>query len=192
MRKTEVTVQVFDSFQDILNILTKQGFVIIDSFQINDWYFSKFEDVFNISYKELIKNSFLVREIIYKDKKEIEICYKDKIMDIYENVISEEKIKTFIKDLNILKIFLQSGLNNYAILKNNSYVFKKQKITFVLQVVDNLGVFIEYEEDESMKNLNEKQKINLLKNTLQSLNLKLGNDYSCKKVFMLLNKKNDS
>ena len=81
-----------------------------------------------------------------------------------------------------------SGLNNYASVKNNSYVYKKDEIVFVVQVIEKLGIFIEYEEDDSMTNKNQQEKIEYMCNVVNSLNLKLGNDYFCKKVFMLLNK----
>lgn len=81
-----------------------------------------------------------------------------------------------------------SGLNNYSAVKNNSYVYKKDEIVFIVQVIENLGIFIEYEEDDSRTIMKQQEKIDYMCNVVNSLNLKLGNDYFCKKVFMLLNK----
>lgn len=58
----------------------------------------------------------------------------------------------------------------------------------IVQVIENLGIFIEYEEDDSMTIIKQQEKIDYMCNVVNSLNLKLGNDYFCKKVFMLLNK----
>lgn len=52
-----------------------------------------------------------------------------------------------------------SGLNNYAAVKNNSYVYKKDEIVFIVQVIENLGIFIEYEEDDSMAIIKQQEKI---------------------------------
>lgn len=58
----------------------------------------------------------------------------------------------------------------------------------IVQVIENLGILIEYEEDDSMTIMKQQEKIDYMCNVVNSLNLKLGNDYFCKKVFMLLNK----
>lgn len=76
-----------------------------------------------------------------------------------------------------------SGLNNYAAVKKILMFIRN-----IVQVIENLGIFIEYEEDDSMTILKQQEKIDYMCNVVNSLNLKLGNDYFCKKVFMLLNK----
>lgn len=58
----------------------------------------------------------------------------------------------------------------------------------IVQVIENLGIFIEYGEDDSMTIIKQQEKIDYMCNVVNSLNLKLGNNYFCKKVFMLLNK----
>ena len=102
----------------------------------------------------------------------------------------EEKVKSELTKLeNAVKIFDLAGLNNYCKVENNSYVYKKENIEFVVQIIKNLGIFIEYEEDESMKDMLPDQKFSYMVNITKNLGLKLGNDFSCKKVFMLLHKK---
>ena len=190
MKETEITVQVFNSINEINTILLSQGFKMIENFQLNDWYFSKLDNVNKIPYLDLLNNSFLVRQIL-GDREKIELCYKQKELDEYGNVIKEEKTKAILSSLSdTIEIFKKAGLNNYCVVKNNSYVYEKGKIAFVLQVVENLGTFIEYEEDETMKNMNEKEKFNYMVSIVNSLGLKLGKDYSCKKVYMLLHKNN--
>lgn len=186
MKETEITVQVFNNFEDIDKILKSQGFEMIENYQLNDWYYSSIQDISNLKYIDLINSSFLIREII-SDKKEIQLCYKRKELDNFENVISEEKIKTKLDSLeNARLIFEKAGLNNYCTLKNNSFVYKKDKIGFVVQIMENLGIFIEYEEDKSMQNMTKEEKFNYMCKIVNNLGLKLGNDYSCKKVFMML------
>ncbi len=190
MRESEITVQVFDCFEKIDNILKSQGFAMIENYQLNDWYFTRLEDISNLKYDELINNSFLVREIKTEETK-IQLCYKQKEFDENNNVISEEKITSNIEDLNnTLNIFKKAKLNNYCIVKNNSFVYKKEDICFALQIIENLGIFIEYEEDETMKDLTTEQKIVHMFNLVKNLGLNIGNDYSCKKAYMLLQKQN--
>lgn len=90
----------------------------------------------------------------------------------------EEKVKSDLTKLeNAVKIFDLAGLNNYCKVGNNSFVYKNGNIGFVVQIIKNLGIFIEYEEDESMKALSPDQKFRYMVNITKNLGLKLGNDY---------------
>ena len=186
MKETEITVQVFNKFEEIDYTLKNQGFEMIENFQLNDWYFSQITNVNNVLYGDLLKSSFLVRQVL-TDKEIIQLCYKQKEIDELGNVIAEEKISTDLSSLsNAIDIFKKAGLNNYCIVEDNSFVYKNGNIEFVVQVVKNIGIFIEYEEDETMKGMSNFEKIEHMKKIVNSLGLKLGQDYSCKKVSMLL------
>lgn len=188
MKETEITVQVFGSLDKIKTILKNKGFELIETYQLNDWYFSKLDDISDVKYLDLLNNSFLVRQVV-SDHEEVQLCYKKKEVDQYMNVVSEEKIKAKVNSLkNAIDIFVASGLNNYCVVKNNSYVYKKGETCFAVQVIEGLGTFIEYEENESMSGLTKEEKFDLMSRFVRTLGLKLGDDYSCKKVFMLLHK----
>lgn len=64
MSETEITVQVFNDYNEIDEILKRKGFEMVENYQLNDWYFPKFDNVLNLSYVDLMNNSFLVRHII--------------------------------------------------------------------------------------------------------------------------------
>lgn len=188
MKKTEVTVQVYDSFEDIDKKLKNQGFKVTGTYYLNDWYFSKNKDVKKMPYDDLIGESFLLRQVILNDGKNIsKLCYKSKRLDKEGNVISEQKTECNVDDLhNALKIFDNAQLNNWCCIKNKSITYSNGTMCFDLQIIEDLGTFIEYEEDQLMKDLSAKAKFNLMQNNLQKLQLNLGKDFSCKKVFMKL------
>lgn len=186
MKETEITVEVFDDLDFAIKKIESQKFKMVEKYQLNDYYFSKYcnDKLSNFSYPELIKNSFIVRNII-DDKNTTQICYKNKELDSNGNVIQEEKIKTNVNDLSsVLSVFKVSGLNNWCNLENTSYVFKKDNLEFCLQVIKGLGIFIEWEENETMSTLSPYEKFDKLKEYVSSLGLKIGNDFSCKKVYM--------
>lgn len=188
MKRMEITVQVFNSLEETKKILEDQGFKLVETFKLNDWYFSKLNNVENMKFLDLINNSFLVRQVL-SDKEEVQICYKKKELDEKENVIAEEKIKVFVNSLpKTLDIFKAAGLNNYCTVKNSTFTYEKGDVHFDVQSIENLGTFIEYEENDTMKNLTEKQKFEKMSSIVNSLGLKLGDDYSCKKVYMMLQK----
>ncbi len=188
MKKSEVTVQVFDAFENIDKKLKDQGFQITGHYFLNDWYFSKNKNVKKMQYDDLISESFLVRQVILSDGTNIsKLCYKSKQYDKYGNVISEEKTECNVDDLyNALKIFDNAQLNNWCCIKNKSITYSNGTMCFDLQIIEDLGIFIEYEEDETMKELSARSKFTLMKNNLRKLKLNIGNDFSCKKVYMKL------
>ena len=179
MRETEITVQIFNELAEIDGILKAQGFEMIETYRLKDWYFSKIEDAKRVEYADLLKQSFLIRSL--GDK--AQLCYKNKEIDEGGIVISEEKTETEIA------VFQAAGLNNYCIVENESYVYQRGASSFVVQVIKDLGTFLEYEEEESMRGLSAREKLSRLIESANDLGLRLGKDYSCKKVYMLLKKK---
>ena len=189
MKETEVTVEVFDSFEKVNETLLGKGFEVTERYVIYDRYFSGEKNVAALSYAELMKGSVLVRRID-ADKRTDQLIYKNKEIDSRGTVLSEEKVKTSLGNADdAAAILALSGLNQYCEITNRSTVYAKGNVCFALQDVDGLGLFIEYEEDGSMKDLPPDVKIELLTDVLKSLGLSLSSNRSCKKVFMKLHKK---
>ena len=101
----------------------------------------------------------------------------------------------FFSKINNLEVFQNMSLDEIRALnfclKSKLISFKKGDICFDIQVIENLGIFIECEEFEAIQDLSVKQKLEYLIKIVSSLNLKLGADYSCKKVLMLIKKPNN-
>ena len=187
--ETEITVELLENLEIAKNKLNNLGFIIKEKVLMTDYYFSKLplDEILNLDYANLIKNSFLVRSVKTDNEEINQIIFKKKILDNSNNVIAEDKIKTNISNLNsTVKLFSEAGLTNYTTLTQNMTVYSNGEMEFVIQEIDNLGVFIEYEEDDTMKGLTEQEKINTMLNNLKSLRLEIGNDYSCKKVYLKL------
>ena len=188
MRETEITVQVFDKLLDIEKALVKNGYHKKEEYCLRDHYFTKFENAKIVDYKTLLASSILIRTIEQDEKCTHCMIYKNKKLDQNGNVSSEEKIRVKIdNEQNCIKILKSAGLNNWCNLKNDSIVYADESgFEIALQVVDGLGIFIEMEEDSSIANLSEKQKFEYLKNKIAAFGFKLGDDYSCKKPYMIL------
>ena len=192
MQKTEVTVEVLNSFDETKSILIKNGFNCVEEWTLNDHYFSKFskKQLKNMKFIEIMDNSILLRQSIGKNNEQ-EIIYKRKEVDEQENVISEEKIYSKIDSIeNTRQIFLLAGLSEWCSIVDKNYIYKNKNFEFDLQVVEGLGIFIEFEEDASMKSLSKREKIEKMKSLLYTLGLKLGDDFSCKKVLLKFKKGN--
>lgn len=192
MKETEITVEVLDNVDDLIKMLKEKGFSLDSEFDMIDHYFSKenTETLKTLDYKDIINNSFLVRELTKNNSKTL--LFKSKEFDENNNVIAEEKVKCNIDSIeNAVKIFNLAGLNNWLKLKQHLLVFVNDKFGFAIQIVDGLGTFIEYEETESIKHLSEQEKINSMLGDLKNLGINFGSDYSCKKPYMKFKKDNN-
>jgi len=194
MKETEITAQIFESLEDIHQKLVAQGYKILRSFIMEDYYYSNIkENIKEISFQNLISQSFLIRHINEYNNNSSSInnyiIYKNKTFNENGDVVEEEKIKSEVEDYNlVVNILNKAGFNPYIINKSNNYVYNNGEIEFCIQDVENLGIFIELEELEYMHNLSPEEKTKELINILNTLNLKTGTDYNCKKVYMLIHK----
>lgn len=193
MQETEITVQVLDSLDNITRKLAEQGFVLKKERLMNDWYYTKYDmDAFKqMSYADMIANSFMVRRIV--DDKDLKLLtYKKKVLDSQGSVIAEEKIECKIDSVDhALNILDAARLNCWSRMEQRMLIYTKENIEFALQIVDGLGIFIEYEEDDTMLGLDEYAKIKHMADTLRRLGLKLGDDLSCKKVYLKFKREHD-
>lgn len=191
MRATEITYEIYNSLKESQQILIKQGFTLVEEFQMLDRYFSLIpsEHISRTPFQDVIKNSFLVRKVSIDNKWHTELIYKNKEFDKKGNVVSEEKVKTYIdnfeKTINILS---SANFKPWAILNSINYVYKKDNNELVLQQVEDLGTFIEIEEFECMKNMSSEQKIINLENFANNLNLKKSQSSSVKKLELYIDR----
>ncbi len=187
---TEICAQVFEEKENIEQAIIENGYEFVENYSNHDIYFSSksFNEISNISYKELLDSSIIVRHILGENCDKKFIVYKKKDLDNNGNVINEVKLKVVIDNTEKAKeIFENLGLKCWCdyVVENN--VFKKGEIELNVQNVNELGSFIEIEEFDSIKGFSNNKKFDILKNIVSSLALKIGNDYSCKKPFMMLN-----
>ena len=186
MKQTEVTVEVFDNLEKINKNLLSQGFEIVENYHLSDHYFSKYDNaVLNkMNYREIMANSFLIRKINDGRIRNL-LVFKNKKIDDNNVVVEEEKVQLNIESLeSALKIFKLAQLNCWCELKQNIFVFRKEDIEFCVSDIEDLGIFIEFEESSKVLHLTPYEKIDYMKSILTSLHLNLGNDFSCKKPYL--------
>ena len=187
--ETEITVQVFETEEDAIKKISALGFEKLRQFNMNDSYFSKYSTskLKKMQYKNVIKNSFLVREFVGHNDKVL-LLYKNKVVK-NDVVLMEEKVNAKLDSKeSAVKILKLAGLNNWCNSNQHLTIFRKGGFEFALQMVEGLGLFIEYEEDETVAGLEPDKKIEKMIEKLSGLGLKLGSDYACKKPFMILHK----
>ena len=97
--------------------------------------------------------------------------------------MKKTRAKRYLFFAGILILLCALMLYN-AISKNNFY--KNGEKVVIAGTVEGLeGSFVEIEEYPSIEHLSEDEKFMELVNFVDSLNMKHGTDYSCKKIYML-------
>lgn len=186
MRETEITIEVFGQKEDVKKRIESLGFKLVRHTVMTDWYFSKktTDELKQMSYEEIMRNSFLVRKLEYDGTTKTLLHFKDKDIDENGNTISEEKLAEPLQNAeNTVKIFLMAGLNNWINITQDMFIYNGNNMEFALQIVDGIGQYIEYEEDESVAGLDTYEKIDRMVKKLSSFGLKLGQDTNVKKVY---------
>ena len=188
MKETEITIQIYTPLEETIKILKEQGFKEKRDVIMDDHYFTSLLEINNKTYAEIMKNSILLRAFLGNENKHL-LIYKNKEFDADGNVVCEEKVNCPVSDIySAEKILKIANFNNFVNISTHIIVFEKEHVEFAIQDVKNLGLFIEIEEFNYMKDMSPEQKAQELVKIANSLNLKLGTDYNCKKVQMLLNK----
>ena len=188
MRETEITVQILGDVEVAKQQIESSGLIKVSEFTMTDHYFSKMtkEQIKKLPYEEIIRNSFLLRSFSQEDRP-TRILYKNKVLDEQGNVVAEDKVVSLVEDEEkAKKVFDMAGIPCWCDMVQKMTLYKNEKMKFVVQEIDDLGAFIEYEEDESMTGLDEMEKINLMLSNLKNIGVSFGNDFSCKKVYMKL------
>ncbi len=189
MREVELTIQVLSNFNDVIEKVEGQGFLLVEKYYMKDYYMIHKSVDLNSDNYNILKKCLLIRNIVDDNPKNY-LTYKNKNYDENGKIISQNKIKTEIDSVDDVKKMLE--MVDYIMLfeiENNSVVYKKDNIEFVIQNITNpKGVFIEIEatEEELMENNDEKVK-DILKEKLDKLQLKTTGDYEVKKAIIALN-----
>lgn len=197
MAQTEITVQIFDSIENVVQKIESLGFSWKDTFTGNDFYYStlKKEKISEADYKELLDSSIIVREFHKKstDKLQTMLVHKKKVLDEQGRVVGEDKTSLSVESSKLAqKLLASAGLENWMSLCQQNNFFVSGEVTVIIGTVEGLdGTFVEIEEYESIKNKSEKEKFEILCEFVKSLGFETGDDYSCKKIYMLYNKKNN-
>lgn len=188
---TEICVELKCDLRHIKKVLTSKDFVFVEKFTLHDIYFTtlSIKKLKGIKYKTLIDNSVLIRQTKGGCCEGKSLIHKKKILDQNGNVVDEIKTKVEIEDINGTKqIFTNLGLLCWCDYMTSSYVYKKGNIELLIQHVNGLGTFIELEEYDSIKNKKDIEKFEILTSIINSLNLPIGNDFSCKKPYLYFKK----
>ena len=149
--ENEITVQVTCSYEELHNLLIKQGFKIIEKYTIIDEYLiSKDYDLRNKNYLDILKECVIVRYIENIVK---ELLYKYKEYSNNGDIIKQAKVSCKVNDIKEASNFMKTiGYKELIHIQNNSVVYTNDKIEFAVQLVNDKYIFIELEDKSEYLN----------------------------------------
>lgn len=193
MKQIEITVRITESVDKAMDKLEKLGYKIVKEGYIHDIYMtSKYNELNEDNIQYILKNSVLLRNIKTDDEEIKKITYKNKEFDDNGDVISEQKINVDIKDIEkSQKLFEALNFKKLVEVKYKYISYKKDSQAFALQLVENLGILLEYESEKDFEGITlqeineEKQK---LYEEIKQMGLEITEEKDVKKAYELIDK----
>lgn len=172
--------------------MEKSGYTCVHRFKMRDCYYTRLDTSRGeVSYRELMKNSFVVRG--FNDDYGDRITYKHKKFDARGNVVAEDKVDCpvgCVKDAN--RIFMLAGLNKWVEKRAEAFIYKKAgmpEVCFQLvAAAGEGGVFIEIEQTADMRGTANEVIAQLIEYA-RGLGLPLGEDFHVRLPYLLYQKK---
>ena len=183
--ENEITVQVTCNYEELHNLLIKQGFKIIEKYKVIDEYLiSKDYDLKNKNSLDILKECVIVRYIENTLK---ELLYKYKEYSNNGDILKQAKVSCKVNDIKEASNFMKTiGYKELIHIQNNSVVYTNDKIEFAVQLVNDKYIFIELEErSEHVKTVF--SNVEEMKKVINSLNIPMvKNNYFAKKAVIVL------
>lgn len=183
--ENEITVQVTCNYEELHNLLIKQGFKIVEKYKVIDEYLiSKDYDLKNKNSLDILKECVIVRYIENTLK---ELLYKYKEYSNNGDILKQAKVSCKVNDIKEASNFMKTiGYKELIHIQNNSVVYTNDKIEFAVQLVNDKYIFIELEErSEHVKTVF--SNLEDMKKVIDSLNIPMvKNNYFAKKAVIVL------
>ena len=193
MKQIEITVKVKEAMQSAIEKLEMQGYKKIRESDVADIYMTQLKSKLNKdNIKGILSSCVLLRTIKIDEKEVKKITYKNKEYDNGQ-VISEQKVNIDCNNLeDAKKLFEYLNFEELIEVKYHVLVMEKDGIELAFQDVENLGLLIEYENNNNFENKTieeiKEEKIKMYKE-IKKLGIKITEDYDIKKAWELIVKK---
>ncbi len=186
-KSNEVTIKIVDTKENLIKLLEEKGFKKGNTFSLDDYYFIPNNiDLDKLSTREILSKAVIIRYITEGADVFQEITFKTKNIDENGNILSQDSINCYVKDIEeAKKLFKAIGYTEIMNIKENDIIYYKDKFELALKFVKNGDLLIEVETEENTK----WDTIDNIIKIIEELNLPIEkNNYFIKKAEIELNK----
>ncbi len=190
MSDFEITVKVDLSLNELLEYLNRNQFFFHQSFRCIDFYLIKKEALEDkLTYQDLNK-CIIFRKLIFKDKVLRYIVKKEKQYDDKGNIIESKQEN--ITTENLLKVkedYLNNGYVELIRMDDYCYTYSKNRHEFIVEHINEIGTFIEFENKNYYSNEINGVSIEELISLFDTFKISYDrNNYFFKKAWLLIQK----
>lgn len=185
--ENEITVKVICSKDELIKSLVDKGFQDGRTFSLDDYYFiPKNLDIENMTTREIVSRSIIIRYIVNDGKVRQVITFKIKEIDGNGDIINQQAINCDIYNIEeAKKLFEAIGYYEIMNIKENDIVYSKNGLELALKFINNGEILIEIETEPNT----EWDTIEKIKNIISRLELPIERDkYFVKKAENELNR----
>ena len=146
--ENEITVEVSISISELINLLTKQKFKLVEEYDVIDTYMVNNN---YINYNDpliLLSNSILIRNVITNTKNKKIITYKYKEYNDKLEIIKQGKLDCNITDLTeAINLFKKINYQELINVSDHISVYTNGIDEIAIEEVNNKHIYIEIEEN---------------------------------------------
>ena len=185
--ENEITVRVIGSKEDLLKSLVDKGFNEGRTFSLDDYYYiPKNLDIENLTTREIISKSVIIRYIVDNGKVRQVVTFKIKNINENGDIINQQAINCDVYNIEeAKKLFETIGYYEIMNIKENDIVYSKDGFELAIKFIENSDILMEIETAAGT----EWDTIEKIKQRISDLNLPIErNQYFVKKAENELNR----
>ena len=144
--ENEITVEVDTDLNSLIELLENKGFVLKETYDLNDIYLINKNDKHS-DYLSMLNKCVLIRHIIEENKETKMLTYKYKEYNQDKEITKQGKVKVEIDDIDNSKLLFEK-LNFQELIRINDHmlVYATDTDELVVQNVNNKHIYIEIED----------------------------------------------
>ena len=144
--ENEITVEIDTDLKNLIKILENNGFVLKETYDLNDIYMINKNDK-EEDYLSMLNKCVLIRDIIEQDREIKTLTYKYKEYNENKEITKQGKINCKIDDVENSKLLFER-LNFEELIRINDHmlVYASDKDELVIQNVNGKHIYIEIED----------------------------------------------
>ena len=145
--ENEITVEVTTDLKSLIGLLESKGFVLKETYDLNDVYLINKSDKSDDFY-DMLSKSILVRDIIEDNKETKKLTYKYKEYNDLKEITKQGKVSVNIDDIDsAIELFKRLNFEELIRINDHMLVYATDKDELVIQNVNDKHIYIEIEDD---------------------------------------------
>lgn len=144
MFEHEITIEVKETFEDLIKKLEQDGFKLVRKYYVIDTYMiPNYIDTSNMHTLDILSHAVIVRNI--NDEK-IRLTFKEKKYNNLFEILEQDKLELKVNSEDDTILFFEKlNFNKVLTIHNDSYVYVNDLLEITIQNIKDDAIYIEME-----------------------------------------------